>query len=202
MKNNPKLQLRQGFTLIELLVVIVIIVTLMGILVPIVGSARKKAVKLQATNDLSSLVNSVDAYYNTYNRLPSNTLSPPSGDLQVETTEPIMSILAGINLNQMNRKQQSFYTGGEAKGNSKASAKGGIWRDNNSAELYDPWRKKQNRGYILFLDYDYNGTLQDPFRPGRQIARRAVAWSTGKDGQWSASNPKKGDNEDNVYSWF
>jgi prepilin-type N-terminal cleavage/methylation domain-containing protein len=205
MKNNSHTQprRRKGFTLVELLVVIVIIVTLMAILVPVVSSVRKKAVKLEAKNSLTALMQAVDAYYNTYNILPANSRSAPSEDTEVQSTEPIMSVLAGINEDQMNKKEVPFYQGTPARGNSKASAYKGLWLDSNSAELYDPWRKRgNNRGYIMLLDYGYNDKLDDPFRPGRIIAKRAVGWSTGKDGEWNRSKAKSGVNEDNVYSWF
>lgn len=200
---NSRISSRKGFTLVELLVVIVIIVTLMAILIPVVGKVRQNAVKLQAKNALTTLVTSVDTYYSTYNILPANSRSAPSEDTEVETTEPIMSVLAGINVDGMNKKEQVFYSGEAARGSSKNSAFNGLWLDNNTAELYDPWRKKgNNRGYILLLDYGYNEKLDDPFKPGRIIARRAVGWSSGKDGEWNRSGAKAGANKDNVYSWF
>lgn len=199
---TSRLSRRRGFTLVELLVVIVIIVTLMGILVPIIGAAQKRAIKLKATNTLASLVTAVDGYYNDYSRLPANNRSAPTQDTVVETTEPIMSVLAGINVDQMNRKQNIYFTGTAAKGGSRNSAFDGIWEDSVSAELFDPWRKKQNRGYFLLLDYGYDSKLDDPFRPGRRLGNRVVGWSSGKDGDWNRSNPKNGVNKDNVYSWF
>lgn len=202
MKIDPNSR-RQGFTLVELLVVIVIIVTLMAILIPTVSAVQRNAVKLEAKNTLTSLMQAVDAYYNTYNILPANSRSAPSEDTEVESTEPIMSVLAGINEDQMNRKEVTFYQGTAAKGTSRATAYKGLWQDNNSAELFDPWRKRgNNRGYIMLLDYGYNDKLDDPFRPGQVIPRRAVGWSSGKDGQWNRSSPKGGANKDNVYSWF
>lgn len=189
--------------MVELLVVIVIIVTLMAVLIPVVGAVQRKAVKLEAKNSLTALMQSVDAYYNTYNILPANSRSAPSEDTEVSTTEPIMSILAGINEDELNRKEVPFYQGTAAKGSSKNTAYKGLWLDTNTAELFDPWRKRgNNRGYIMLLDYGYDDKLDDPFRPGRVIAKRAVGWSTGKDGEWNRSNPKGGANEDNVYSWF
>ncbi len=197
-------QSHKGFTLVELLVVIVIIVTLVAITVPVVNNVQSKAINLKAKNVCTSLVTAVDAYYNAYNILPANSRSAPSEDDEVETTEPIMSILAGFNDDNMNKKTQVFFTGDEAKGASKNSARDGLWQDANGAELFSPWKTKKGkqRGYTLFLDYGYNGKLDDPFRPGRVIARRVVAWSAGKDGEWNRSNPKGGVNQDNVYSWF
>jgi prepilin-type N-terminal cleavage/methylation domain-containing protein len=195
---------KSGFTLVELLVVIAIIVTLMAILIPIVGAAQRRAVKLKAKNTGTELVNAVNGYYNAYNILPANSPSPPSEDTEVESTEPIMSVLAGINIDNMNRKETTFFNGEEADGASRASAYGGLWQDSNSAELFDPWRKRagQIRGYLMYIDYGYDEKLDNPFDPGRVIARRVVVWSTGKDGKWKRGQPKSGVNEDNVYSWF
>ncbi len=200
---KPSKSNRHGFTLVELLVVIAIIVTLMGILIPVVTSVQRRAVKLKAKNDLTALVTAVDGYYNDNSRLPANSRTPPTQDTEVESTEPIMSILAGINLDQLNRKQVVYYTGPAAKGTSRNNAYAGLWEDTNSAELYDHWRKDDNRGYFLLLDYGYDEKLDDPFNTGgRRIGRRVVGWSSGKDGEWNRSSPKRGGNKDNVYSWF
>ena len=210
MKNysNTSRKGSKGFTLVELLVVITIIVTLMAILIPVVGSVQRNAIKTKAKNSLTSLVTSVDLYYNTYNVLPSNTRSAPSEDEEVETTEPIMSILAGINLDGLNKKEQIFFTGDVAKGKTRASAYNGLRLDSTSAELYSPWKMKGKlaggiRGYILLLDYGYDEKLDNPFDDGQVIPRRAIAWSAGKDGRFTRGlNPKADKNEDNVYSWF
>ena len=201
MKNTK--QLKKGFTLVELLVVIAMIVGLMAILVPVVGSARNKAVKLRAKNDCTTLTTSVAGYYDAYNILPASESNPPSEDTEVETTDPIMSVLAGENIDDLNKKEITFGTYEDAKGSSEASAYAGLWQDSEGATLYDPWKKKAGatRGYVMLLDYDYDEKLDNPFLGGRVLARRVVVWSTGKDGQWRRGKPKVGVNEDNVYSW-
>jgi len=202
MKNSIKLR-RTGFTLVELLVVIAMIVGLMAILVPVVGNARKKAVSLRAKNACSELVTSVTGYYNAYNILPSSSSTPPSEDTEVQTTEPIMSVLAGQNLDNLNKKEISFGNFEDAKGGSQKTASAGLWQDSNGALLFDPWKKKAGliRGYVMLLDYDYNQKLDNPFVGGRVLPRQVIVWSTGKDGQWRRGKAKAGVNADNVYSW-
>ncbi|MEM9079857.1 MAG: type II secretion system protein [Verrucomicrobiota bacterium] len=203
-RQNPQMQQR-GFTLVELLVVIAIVVALMAIVVPITGGAMQRATKMRAKNACTELVNAVTGYYNAYNVLPANSPSPPSEDTEVESTEAIMSVLAGFNIDNMNRKETVFFNGEEAKGGSRNSAYAGLWRDSNSAELYDVWRKPagKQRGYSIYIDYGYDNKLDDYFNPGgRVIARQVVTWSAGKDGEWNRGRSKQGANKDNVYSWF
>ena len=122
----------------------------------------------------------------------------------MKTDSDIMSVLAGFNIDDLNKKEQNFVNVQEAKGSSSGNAVGGMWRDTNGAKLFDVWRKKkgQQRAYSLLLDYDYDSKLDDPFRSGRVIAQKVVGWSTGRDGKMKRGNPSSGVNEDNVYSWF
>lgn len=193
-----------GFTLVEILVVIAIIVTLMAIAVPVTRGAMLKAQKTKAKQHLTEAVQGVGLYYNAYNILPADSSTPPSEDAEMKTDSDIMSVLAGFNIDDMNKKEQNFVNVQEAKGSSSSSAVGGMWRDKNGAELYDVWRKPPGgeRAYILLLDYDYDQKLDDPFRSGRVVAQQVVGWSTGRDGKVRRGTVGGDENEDNVYSWF
>lgn len=161
-------------------------------------------IKVKAKNTLTALVSSVDAYYNTYDRMPVNSAVWPKNDQIVRSDEPVMSVLAGINIEGMNPKETWFFSGEQSKGSRVNEAYYGLWRDASFAKLFDPWKKDAplERGYLLLLDYDGDWKVEDPFRPGVMIERRVVAWSAGKDGKWKRGNPKRGVNKDNVYSWF
>src|SRR5436305_13642384 len=59
-----------AFTLIELLVVIAIIAILVGLLFHAFRAVQDQAKRTQAKNDLTQIVNAVNAYYTDYARYP------------------------------------------------------------------------------------------------------------------------------------
>lgn len=205
MKNTSTLTPRRhGFTLIELLVVIAIIAVLAAMGFGAGSMAINKAKKTKAKKDCIDLVNAIQAYYDDYGHLPevSGAGSAPG----VKTESPLMNILVGLD-KQANPKGVRYYQGPDAKGTSAERSYDGIYYEGNSAQLFDPWRKvsgnaKNNRHYFVMLDDDYDQEMQDPFRANRPLRGKiALAWTTGKDGEYTSgqeSNPK---NRDNVYSW-
>src|SRR5213082_491719 len=60
----------RAFTLIELLVVIAIIAVLIGLLFPAFRAVQDQAKRTQAKNDLTQIVNAVNAFYTDYGRYP------------------------------------------------------------------------------------------------------------------------------------
>jgi len=68
---HPRMAERQrAFTLIELLVVIAIIAILIGLLFPAFKAVQTQARSTQAKNDLTQIVNAVNAFYTDYGRYP------------------------------------------------------------------------------------------------------------------------------------
>src|SRR5256885_6899583 len=61
---------RHAFTLIELLVVIAIIAVLIGLLFPAFRAVQNQAKQTQAKNDLTQIVNAVNAFYTDYGKYP------------------------------------------------------------------------------------------------------------------------------------
>ena len=59
-----------AFTLIELLVVIAIIAILVGLFFPAFSAVQNQARKAQAKNDLTQIVNAVNAFYTEYGKYP------------------------------------------------------------------------------------------------------------------------------------
>ena len=66
-----------AFTLIELLVVIAIIAILIGLLFPAFRAVQDQAKRTQAKNDLTQIVNAVNAYYTDYGKYPLVTDDDP-----------------------------------------------------------------------------------------------------------------------------
>src|SRR6476659_7413065 len=60
----------RAFTLIELLVVIAIIAILIGLLFPAFKAVQDQAKRTQAKNDLTQIVNAVNAFYTEYGKYP------------------------------------------------------------------------------------------------------------------------------------
>ncbi len=61
---------QRAFTLIELLVVIAIIAILIGLLFPAFRAVQDQAKRTQAKNDLTQIVNAVNAFYTEYGKYP------------------------------------------------------------------------------------------------------------------------------------
>src|SRR5215471_18449060 len=67
---RPPARRNPAFTLIELLAVIAIIAILVGLLFPAFKAVQNQARQTQAKNDLTQIVNSVNAFYTDYGRYP------------------------------------------------------------------------------------------------------------------------------------
>src|SRR5438477_10328374 len=67
---RPPATRHRAFTLIELLVVIAIIAILVGLLFPAFKAVQNQARQTQAKNDLTQIVNAVNAFYTDYGKYP------------------------------------------------------------------------------------------------------------------------------------
>jgi prepilin-type N-terminal cleavage/methylation domain-containing protein len=72
MKIHPFRFAGRGFTLIELLVVISIIAILAGLLLPVLGKARKSAQVTRAKTEINTLMGAITSYENDYSRFPAS----------------------------------------------------------------------------------------------------------------------------------
>ena len=209
MKTPANVQHQRGFTLVEILVVLAIIIILAGLGIGVSTKITERARKLQAINEVTSLIQAVDLYYDEYNRLPVPATAAPtgSGDLTIESSSGLMSILVGFDP-VANPKKIPYFVGKTVKGRTRSTARGGLFYSPGSppsVELFDPFRRSgsspTNRHYYLTLDTNLDGQIQSPIDPSDIIYHRsAIAWSVGKDGKLgSVSSPAE--TRDNVQSW-
>lgn len=154
----------RGFTLIELLVVIGIIALLAAILLPVVQGVFKRADILKAKNEVGELRKAVEAYFNTYGKLPlvpsSETTALSEGDSKkvVQILTAISSVTA-----QYNPREKIFLELKEIRAD---------------GEFLDPWGKQ----YFMRLDKNLDGKMTIP-GSSNETATRSIMTSAGPDGQ-------------------
>src|SRR5215467_14895342 len=84
---HPRMAERQrAFTLIELLVVIAIIAILVGLLFPAFKAVQNQARSTQAKNDLTQIVNAVNAFYTDYGKYPVPSTASAGTDIVFTAT--------------------------------------------------------------------------------------------------------------------
>jgi prepilin-type N-terminal cleavage/methylation domain-containing protein len=195
-----------AFTLIELLVVIAIIAILIGLFFPAFSAVQKQARKTQAKNDLTQIVNAVNAYYTEYGKYP-----VADADQGIEKTfstanRQLLDILQSLpgndpapgdpTTNKYNLRKIVFLQPPRV--------------NPTDGNYYDSWANV----YRIRIDSDYNNAVANPYgAPGtggagsNPINQGVVAWSFGSDHQLGNNgdnvyrNPTTGAQSDDVISW-
>jgi prepilin-type N-terminal cleavage/methylation domain-containing protein len=132
-----------GFTLVELLVVIGIIALLAAILLPVVQGIFKNADILKAKNEVQEIRKAVEAYYNTYGRLP---IVPSSEDVTLSEADSrkVIRILTSVpgdnDAKTANPKEKIFLE---------------LKEINKDGIMLDPWETQ----YRMRLDKDLDGRI-------------------------------------------
>src|SRR6266571_3629470 len=186
---------QHAFTLLELLIVIAIIAILVGLLFPAFKAVQNQAKKTQAKNDLTQIVNAVNAFYTEYGKYPvatnDNTISN-NADLFYS----LRAVSAGANLNNaVNTRQIVFINPPNVK--DTANPRSGI---GSNGQYYDPW----GTPYRIAIDGDYNNDINpNPYTANMGAGPSplnigVIAWSLGKDGVQGTANFNA---SDDVISW-
>jgi prepilin-type N-terminal cleavage/methylation domain-containing protein len=186
----------RAFTLIELLVVIAIIAVLIGLLFPAFRAVQDQAKRTQAKNDLTQIVNAVNAYYTDYGQYPCASQNGNDGADFVAADDNSENVLMD-NLRSrsptLNPRQIVFLSPPNVKDpNAPRSGIGADFR------FYDPWGK----AYRVKIDNNYNGTLTNAYTADTgagpaTLNTGVIAWSVGKD-QTQGTNFNA---SDDVISW-
>jgi prepilin-type N-terminal cleavage/methylation domain-containing protein len=187
-----------AFTLIELLVVIAIIAILIGLLFPAFRAVQNQAKQTQAKNDLTQIVNAVNAYYTDYGKYPlviADTLYGPGG---AATNDVLFNELRAAGATQ-NLRQIVFINPPYVKNDTVGNRRSGVSPTDN--QYYDPW----GRPYNVRIDGNYDNQLTNPYTGAgpSPLAIGVIAWSGGKDGK---APPDAGaittfTDSDDVISW-
>ena len=177
-----------AFTLIELLVVIAIIAILIGLLFPAFRAVQNQAKQTQAKNDLTQIVNAVNAFYTEYGYYPVSGITTdaffgsgtvPAGCTRGGGNDVLLDVLRNRVASTLNGRQIVFLSPGGAK--NTTPPKGGIASDNR---YYDPWGSQ----YAVVIDTNYDNTIANPYSDGdgsagtNPVRQGVIAYSYGKNG--------------------
>jgi len=202
---RPPQKDKRAFTLIELLVVIAIIAILIGLLFPAFSAVQNQAKRTQAKNDLTQIVNAVNAYYTEYGKYPlvtADTIYGAGGTLNADLFYTLRAVALGANaLDAANPRKIVFISPPDAK--DQTNSRSGI--KTSDGQWYDPW----GTPYVVEIDGDYNNQLANPYSlnaGGATLQIGVIAWSFGKDGQSDsvpgpAADKNAGTADDDVISW-
>jgi prepilin-type N-terminal cleavage/methylation domain-containing protein len=206
---------RRAFTLIELLVVIAIIAILVGLLFPAFKAVQNQARQTQAKNDLTQIVNAVNAFYTDYGRYPISgtveTTFGPGGsptnnenlfrELRACPNPPTGSCASAATLNT---RQIVYISPPDVK--NSASPRSGIGITGgvggNLGQYFDPW----GTNYVIRIDGDFNNQVTNPYTANagaNPLQLGVVALSLGSDqsGGIGSADKNAGAAADDVISW-
>jgi prepilin-type N-terminal cleavage/methylation domain-containing protein len=190
----------RAFTLIELLVVIAIIIILAGLLFPAFQAVQNQARRTQAKNDLTQIVNAVNAYYTDYGKYPVVTDDTPITTDNSDLFYTLRAIDAGTANagNAANPRKIVFINPPYVK--DPASPRSGIGTPTGTGpgQYYDPW----GTPYKIAIDGTYDNSIANPYGASANagpdpLQIGVLAWSWGK-GQTQDTDVKAGDD---VISW-
>jgi prepilin-type N-terminal cleavage/methylation domain-containing protein len=203
-----------GFTLIELLVVMGIIGILVGLLFPAFKAVQNQARSTQAKNDLTQIVNAVNAFYTDYGKYPlvtADTIYGPSGTPNFN----LFNVLRGLDATN-NPRQIVFINPPYVKTptNPRSGIATRVTSINSIAvaigDYVDPW----GTPYNVAIDGNYDNQLANAYTdgsaggvatttPAYALSIGVIAWSFGADqaiGTKTPANPSF-TNSDDVISW-
>jgi prepilin-type N-terminal cleavage/methylation domain-containing protein len=195
----------RAFTLIELLVVIAIIAILVGLLFPAFKAVQNQARQTQAKNDLTQIVNAVNAFYTDYGKYPVTT----ADDTVIVPNSTLLDVLRNMTGaaqgNTSNPRAIVFISPPYVK--NTASPRSGIQSTGaNIGIYYDPW----GTPYQVAIDTSYDNQMTNPYGTNgagpSPLAPGVIAWSLGVDGCLGTKQPDNScdgifTNSDDVISW-
>jgi prepilin-type N-terminal cleavage/methylation domain-containing protein len=201
----------RAFTLIELLVVIAIIAILVGLLFPAFKAVQNQARNTQAKNDLTQIVNAVNAFYTDYGRYPVSGTSEVTFGLGGSPTdnETLFRELRActgatgscVAAASINTRQIPFISPPDVKDSANPRSGIGIAAA-NKGQYFDPW----GANYVIRIDGDYSNQVANPYAANagaNPLSIGVIALSLGADqsGGVGSADKNAGTASDDVISW-
>ncbi len=202
MRRNPP----AAFTLIELLVVIAIIAILVGLLFPAFKAVQNQARQTQAKNDLTQIVNAVNAFYTDYGKYPLpagittdttyGSATPNSNVIYTLRADPTTANGNPNANNAVNTRQIVFINPPYVKNDTAGNRRSGV--SPTDGNYYGTWGSQ----YQVRIDGDYNNQIANPYTPNTGAGPATlnigvIAWSLGSD----ATQGTDFNASDDVISW-
>jgi prepilin-type N-terminal cleavage/methylation domain-containing protein len=204
-----------AFTLIELLVVIAIIAILIGLLFPAFRAVQNQAKQTQAKNDLTQIVNAVNAFYSDYGKYPlpvgtaGDFIFGPGGNSSPPSNAELFFTLRAMNAGTMNANNAAnprlivFISPPNVKDDTAGRRRSGV--SPTDGNYYDPW----GTPYDVKIDGNYDNQITtNPYTSGAgpsPLSQGVIAWSLGSDQALGSTPPAGGNgiytNSDDVISW-
>jgi prepilin-type N-terminal cleavage/methylation domain-containing protein len=214
-----------AFTLIELLVVIAIIIILAGLLYPAYNAVQSQAKRTQAKNDLTQIVNAVNAFYTDYGKYPTSVMGTDScynwnvfNPTFVPFNAALLNELRACNTTTdpsscsanatINTRQIVYISPPIVK--DPANPKSGIGTTASpgagTGKFFDPWGSPYN----VEIDSNYDNTVRNPYvalggsgAGSDPVRQGVVGWSNGADTLVGGTGVNENiyTNSDDVISW-
>jgi prepilin-type N-terminal cleavage/methylation domain-containing protein len=213
---RPPSRHSRAFTLIELLVVIAIIAILVGLLFPAFKAVQNQARSTQAKNDLTQIVNAVNAFYTDYGKYPLVTADTTYGSTTIPNNDlfyTLRAVASGANASNVANPRQIVYISPPYVKN-PASPRFGISTQDvtingvvvPAGSYFDPWMT----AYQVRIDGGYDNSLANPYGNNQgagpsPLTIGVISWSLGADQALGSTPPSTGNgiytNSDDVISW-
>jgi prepilin-type N-terminal cleavage/methylation domain-containing protein len=182
---RPPARYSRAFTLIELLVVIAIIAILVGLLFPAFKAVQNQARNTQAKNDLTQIVNAVNAFYTDYGQYPLVSADATYGSTTIPNNDlfyTLRAVSAGVNVGDVkNPRKIVFISPTFVKNDTAGNRRSGV--SPTDGNYYGPWANQ----YQVRIDGNYDNSLTNPYTANTgagpaTLTQGVIAWSFGPDG--------------------